>query len=426
MRRVRLLVVKDLKRKIRAPLGLLVVLAFPLLFAGMIGLVFGSKGESVPRVRLLVENRDGDSFLSGSLVSALTSTQMAEYFDVKVVHDEGAALMEKGEASALLRIPEGFASDLLDGRPMTLALVRNPAEGILPEIAEQSARMLVEVLDGGARVLRGPLDDLRPFIGTGKPEITDQSVAAISVAVRHAFDGAATFLTPPAITLADAFVTRAPASEPSGRKKNPDSALNIFLFVLPGVAVYALFLVGDQGMRDLLTEMAAGTLRRQMAGPIDAGTLVLAKAAFTAVLAGIAAALLAIVGAFAGGAGVDPAGFVLLSLALVLAVTGASATIYGLARNERQGATLASLVYLVLAFAGGAFIPLQSLPPAVRAVAVISPFYWATAGYRSLLAEDAGVAGILPNAGVLAAIGVVCLAIGARALGRAVRRGAAA
>jgi ABC-2 type transport system permease protein len=424
MRRLRLLVVKDLKRKLRAPLGLLVVLAFPLLFAGMIGLVFGSKGESVPRVRLLVENRDGDSFLSRSLVSALTSTQMAEYFDVKVVHDEGAALMDKGEASALLRIPAGFASDLLDGKPLTLALVRNPAEGILPEIAEQSTRMLVEVLDGGARVLRGPLDDLRPFIGEGRPAISDQSVAAISVAVRHAFDGAATFLTPPVITLADAFVTRAP--EASGPKKNPDSALNIFLFVLPGVAVYALFLVGDQGMRDLLTEMAAGTLRRQMAGPIDAGTIVLAKAAFTAVLAGIAAALLAIVGAFAGGAGVDPAGFVLLSLALVLAVTGASATVYGLARNERQGATLASLVYLVLAFAGGSFIPLQSLPPAVRAIAAISPFYWATAGYRSLLAEDAGAAAILPNAGVLAAIGVVCLAIGARALGRAVRRGAAA
>jgi ABC-2 type transport system permease protein len=287
--------------------------------------------------------------------------------------------------------------------------------------------MLVEVLDGGARVLRGPLDDLRPFIGAGRPEITDQSVAAISIAVRHAFDGAATFLTPPVITLADAFATRkAEAPEASGRKKNPDSALNIFLFVLPGVAVYALFLVGDQGMRDLLTETAAGTLRRQMAGPIDAGTIVLAKAAFTAVLAGIATALLAIVGACAGGAGVDPAGFVLLSLALVLAVTGASATIYGLARNERRGATLASLVYLVLAFSGGAFIPLQSLPPAVRAFAVISPFYWATAGYRSLLAEDAGVAAILPNAGVLAAIGVVCLAIGARALGRAVRRGAAA
>ncbi|HYV85030.1 MAG TPA: ABC transporter permease [Patescibacteria group bacterium] len=423
LRRLRLLIVKDLRRKARAPLGLIVVLAFPLLFAGMIGLVFGSKGESIPKVRLLVENLDGDTFLSRGLVSALTSTQMADYFDVKVVHDEGAALMEKGEASALLVVPRGFSSDLLAGRPLSLALVRNPAEGILPEIAEQSARMLVEVLDGGARVLRGPLDDLRPFIGENRPVITDESVAAISVAVHHAFDGASTFLTPPVITLADAFVTRAP--DETG-KKNADSVSNIFLFVLPGVAVYALFLVGDQGMRDLLTEAAAGTLRRQMAGPVDAGAIVVAKAAFTAILAAIAAVLLALVGALAGGAGVSVVGFVLLSLALIVAVTGASAAIYGLARNERQGATLASLVYLILGFAGGSFIPLQNLPPSVRVFSTISPFYWATQGYRLLLTSDAGAAAILPNAGVLAAIGVVLLAVGARGLGRAVRRGAGA
>jgi ABC-2 type transport system permease protein len=420
MRRIGLLVVKDLRRKMRAPLGLLVVLAFPLLFAGMIGLVFGGRGSSIPKVRLLVENLDGDSFLSRGLVSSLTSTQMAEYFDVRVVHDEGAALMEKGEASALLRIPEGFSTDLIDGKPVTLALVRNPAEGILPEIAEQSGRMLVEVLDGGARVLRGPLDELRPYLGEGRPAITDQTVAAISVTVKRSIEGASTFLTPPVITLADAFVTP-PAND---KKRDADSVSQIFLFVLPGVAVYALFLVGDQGMRDLLTETAAGTLKRQLAGPVGAGTIVLAKAVYTGVLSFAAVLLLAAVGALVGGPGVDAFAFLVLALAMVLAVTGASATVYGLARTERQGATLSSLIYLILAFAGGSFIPLDNLPASMRAVAFVSPFYWATQGCRRLIAEGAGLAAIWPNILVLAGLGIVLLAFGARALRRSVRLGA--
>jgi ABC-2 type transport system permease protein len=179
-------------------------------------------------------------------------------------------------------------------------------------------------------------------------------------------------------------------------------------------------------MRDLLTESAGGTLKRQLAGPIDARTLLLGKAAFTAVISLLGMAVLSAIGALAGGAGADPAGFLLLSLSLILAVTGASATVYGFARTERQGATLASLIYLFLGFAGGSFLPLNSLPPSVRAFSPLSPFYWGTQGYRKLIVEGAGTAAILPNAAVLAGLGVVLLAIGSLALGRAVRRGAAA
>ena len=84
------------------------------------------------------------------------------------------------------------------------------------------------------------------------------------------------------------------------------------------------------------------------------------------------------------------------------------------------------MVYLVLAFAGGSFIPLQSLPASVQAVAPASPFYWGAQGYRALLVDGAGVAKVLPNAAVLAGLGAVLLAFGARALGRTVRRGISA
>src|SRR5262249_55664215 len=108
------LVTKDLKRKARSPLGFLAALAFPLVFAGMISLAFG-RGNTVPKVRMLVDNEDG-GLLGNALASAFTSQQAAAYFDGKSVGAaEGRALMEAGKASAFLTIPPHFTQDVLDG-----------------------------------------------------------------------------------------------------------------------------------------------------------------------------------------------------------------------------------------------------------------------------------------------------------------------
>jgi len=417
MRTLLLLVAKDLKRKVRSPLGLLIVLSFPVVFALLIALSFGSRGERVPKIHLLVENQDG-GLAANALLSALTSDQVAKYVEMEVVGSEGARRIENNEASALLRIPKRFTQDLFDGKPATLSLLRNPAQGILPEVAEQLTRVLVDVLDAGARVLRKPLEEIRSSAQPNAGRVTDETVIAVSLAVNHSVEGARKLVFPPAITVDTASLAPKPADQKSG-----ESVSLIFLIILPGVSVYALFLVGDQAMRDIITEAKAGTLRRQLAGPIGAGTLVLGKALYTAVLALLALLVLSVVGAVVLRRGVDLAGFLLLSFALVLAVTGISATIYGLAKDERRGATIGSIVYLVLGFAGGSFVNLEGLPRAVRAVSPASPFYWGTAGYRKLI-ESAGTAGdILPNAAVLAGLGAVLLVLGALLLHRTVRRG---
>lgn len=426
IRTLLLLVRKDLLRKLRSPLGISIVLAFPLLFAGMLALAFGSSGDSVPKVRLLLENRD-DGLLADAVASAFTSSRMAEFFDVTSVGPEGASLMDEGKASALLTIPAGFSRDLLDGRPVTLTLVRNPAEGILPEIAAQVVGTLADLLDGSRRVLDAPLVQLGPYLRGEGGEIGDAAVVAISLAVKKAVDEAAPYLSPPAMTLESELLGNStPGSAGTDAKGTKGSVSSIFLIVLPGVAVYALFLVGDLAMRDVMTERTAGTLRRQLAGPVSPGTIILGKALYTYVLASICLLLLAATAFLVHAGPVDFPAFVVLSAGLVLAITGTSAAIYGLARTERQAATLSSIVYLAMAFAGGAFIPLESLPATLKAVAPFTPFYWGTQGFRALLESGAGVFGILRHAGVLAATGVVLLAVGTIALHRTARRGAGA
>jgi ABC-type multidrug transport system permease subunit len=419
------LVAKDLRRKLRSPLGLIAVLSFPLIFAGMIALAFGH-GDSVPKVRMLVANED-DGLLGNGLASVFTSQQAAKYFDGKTVSAAvGHALMDEGKASALLTIPKGFTNDVLDGKPVTLRLVRNPAEGILPEIAEQTVGALADVLDGGRRVFDKPLADMRPLFNEDGKAPADADIVAISLAVKRELEGLSGVAFPPVIVLESELFGNVEATLPKDASTKGDAPSAIFLLVLPGVAVYGLFLVADQGMRDVMTERTLGTLRRQLAGPIAPEMIILGKAVYTAVLAVMAIVVIGGVGVAVSGAPVSLPAFLLLSAALVLAVTGTTAVIYGVARTERQASTLGNMIFLAMGFLGGGFIRVEGLPPAVRGIAPFTPLYWGTQGFRALLEKGAGVAGVATHVGVLALMGIALLAIGAAALRRTARRGASA
>ncbi len=425
MRLLSLLVRKDLKRRFRSPLSLVAVLSFPLMFAGLIALTFG-RGTTIPKVRMLVANRD-EGLIASALTSAFTSKQSAGYFETRTVQpDEGRALMEQGKASAFLTIPKGFSKDVLDGTPVALKLVRNPSEGILPEIAEQTIGGFADVLDGARRVFEKPVEELRPLLESGAKDPADADIIAISLAVKRAIEGMSGLVNPPVIAIESEMFENVTPGAADKVKKNGDAPSAIFLMVLPGVAVYGLFLVADQGMRDVMTERALGTMRRQLAGPVTPETIIAAKATYTAVLSGMALVVIAAVGATVLSAPVSVPAFLLLSTSLVLAVTGTTSVIYGVARTERQASTLGNMLFLAMGFLGGGFIRVEGLPPAVRGIAPFTPLYWGTQGYLAILRKGAGVAGIATSAGVLAAMGSGLLLVGALALRRAARRGAGA
>jgi len=419
MSRLWLMVRKDLLRQLRSPMSMLFALSFPVVFSALIALAFGGGGggSGIPKVALLVEDLD-DSMLSQLLLSATDNEQMAQYFDVRHVGSEGIELIERGKASALLRIPEGFGQDLLNGTPLTFELVRNPAQGILPEIAEQSMTVLSDFLVA-SRVLREPLGEISTYLDSEDGPSAEQ-VSSLSLKIYSAIEGVEKLAIPPAITLDSVQLVEDGDEEPEQRS----TAALIFLIVLPGISVWALFLLGDIAMRDILTEAQAGTLRRQLAGPLAPREIILAKALFTAMVATISLVLLASIGWFVSGASVSLPAFAVLSLAVILAVTGWAAVVYGGAANERQGATISSVLLLIFAFIGGSFLQIDTLPAVVRKFSPISPFYWGTTGYQELLQDGAGLVDVLPNVGVLGTLGVVLLSAGAFLMRRKVAIGA--
>jgi len=423
MRTVLLMVRKDLLRKMRSPLGIAVSLAFPILFASMIGLIWG-EGE-VPKVHLLVENLD-DEFFGNAMMSALGSDQVAEYFDVEVVGEEGRERIENNDGSALLRIPEGFTVDLIEGNPTRLELIRNPAQGIMPEVAEQLAGVLTEVLSAGSRVLREPLDTLAPFTQS-QVRISEATVLTVAAAVHGSVDEADKFLFPPVIELDSVDLGTEGEEDPADEDDTNDAGVfSIFLFIFPGVSIYAIFMVGDLAMRDILAEGEAGTLRRQLQGPVGPATILTAKAAYAGTVALIGVVILAAVGWIALYEPVDAVAFVVLSLAVIVAVTGTGAAIYGATGSQSLGATVSAVTYLFLAFAGGSFIQLNALPGLVQRIAPVSPFYWGTQGYRALIQDGAGLADVLVHIGILSGLGLGLGVLGIVLLGRRMARGALA
>jgi len=414
------MVLKDLRRDLRQPLGILLTLAFPLLFAGLLAVTFGGGDGPPPRVELLVQDLD-DDLVSNAVLAAFGAEEMATHFDVRQVGDDGPGRIERGEASALLRIPAGFTAAYLRGEPTALELVRNPAQGILPEVAEQISASLAEVLSAGSFVLREPLERLDRLRADPETAWSASSFTEVAASAGGAIETASSRLFPPAITLE---VGTLAAPDGAGAGGNAGFGA-LFLSVLPGIAVFALFMIGDQVMRDILVEQDAGTLRRQLAGPLGAGTVVAGKVAHTAVVACLALVILSLSGWLAAGRSIDALGFAALALALIVAVTGTAALIYGLARNQRQGATLASVVYMVFAFVGGSFIRTDGLPALLQRMAPFTPFHWANRGFETLLHDGGGLVDVLPRIGLLAAFGLVGVLAGSRLLNARLLRASA-
>lgn len=438
LRRTLLLVRKDLLRRRRAPLAVLVMLAFPLLFAGMLALAFGGDGDSAtPRAKLLLEDRD-DAFIGGTVKSFLGAEQVQDFLEmVEVEEGKGRAMIENGEASALLVIPKNATTDIWQGDGATFLLVRNPAQSILPEIAEETTRILADVLGAAARLLRAQAEELGIENVSSLDQLSDQDFAALAVKGKHLFELAERYADGPPLDLdvvelpdPDAPAAEAPEGDENGEGDDEEDgddddvsiATLIFLMVLPGVSVYSLFVIGDQTMRDLLAEGTAGTLRRQLAAPLSAAEIVGSKLIGTAIVASFALLVLASIAWGLVTEPVHPAAFLLVACALVLAIAGFASFVYGLASNETQGATVSSVIYLVMAFSGGAFIPLNSLPESLRTIAPVSLFYWGTEGFRELL-EGGAVADVFKYAAVLATIGLVSLPLGTWLLHRKMRRG---
>lgn len=411
------LLLKDLKRTRRNPGPVLIFLAVPLCITGLLGAAFGprSQPEGLGRIRLAVVDED-NSVLGGFLRSAFNQGEAGEHFEPQIVaRTAGERLLRENQVSAMLVIPAGFTSAFFSGaEPPPFELVKNPAQAFHPAIVEELMGVAVEGLSAVAALLGDQLPGWRSvFENTNRLDYIRLSSLILQGGQR--LERVEDFLFPPLVGY-EKRTDRGSSSEPP--------TVNLFAYLLPGLAGMFLLFIGDGLTRDLYKEARARTLDRYRTLRVSLLPLLLAKMlhAFAVML----------IGAFIlfGGACLvfgfvwqEPLRLAGLVAAYVFCATGCMTLLAALARSEKRADAMNTMIVFAMAFTGGSMIPLNTLPAFIqRTISPIMPNYWLIRGAHQL--EQSGPDGLViaVTAG-LAVAGVGLVVAAAWQFDRVLRKG---
>ncbi len=355
MRFVWISALKDLLRLRREPVALLTWLAIPTFVVLILTMVFGPKASG-PHGRLLIA--DEDHALGGSmLTNAFRQGALGKMLTVEEVGQaEGRQRLERGEASALIVIPSGFSMSFMTGRAVTVDLIRNPAQRVLPDIVEES---LAIMLDRAAAVQGGS--------------------------------------GPPAIELR-ATVIPDKTEQPGG----------FAAILLPGALFMAVFFIAGALAADVWRERASGALRRVASTPARFGAFLGGKLLAAALIFSLTGAFGLVVAQLSMQLRV--ASFAAAVLWIALSGCGLYLMIMlvqSAASSERVASLLTNFVTLPLVMLGGGFIPFEWMPRTFARIGEWTPNGWCVMQLRAVLA---GTLEPWAFAGVLLAVGAAWVA----------------
>lgn len=365
---------KDLRRRLADPAALVVWIGIPMAITGLMGLVAGGGDQTVPKAHVLVVDQD-DSTLSNLLAGA-GGGPLGNYLDIeRVALDEGRRRIDAGDATALLILPAGFQTAVVEERPAELTLVTNPAQRILPGIVEEGLEIVVEGVFYFQRLFGEPLRRIAAGAsGPGFP--TNDDVAAISTDINQRITGLGGVLFPPVLSVEfeRAATTTAAAGFNFGRLFLPGALFMSILFIAQGMSL------------DVWKEKDKGTLRRTLSAPQPIGLFLAGK-----LLAGTAlATIVALVGLLFGVAlfEFDP----LRAPLALLWCSFASAALLAffllvqmVATNQRAASVLGTMLVFPLMMIGGSFFPFEAMPAWMAAIGRWTPNGLAVVRLKDLL-----------------------------------------
>jgi len=341
----------------------------------------GGRSGPAPQAHVLVADED-NSFLSGLLVGAMSQDAMGGLIQAEQVdQDEGRARMAKGEATAMLVIPRGFAQAVLMEQPSTLELVTNPSQTILPAIVEESLSILVDAAFYLHRLIG---DDLREFAAgpAGSTSVfSDMRFAGISVRINQLLVRLSGYLFPPIVQLER-------GAEETVEADDADT-VSVALLFLPGILFMALLFMAQGLSIDLWKERDQKTLRRVVVSPQHVLLFLFGK-----LLSGLGLMFVVCLVALTAGYLYFGLAFATLPLAVVWTLLSGALlmTIMWLlqlyASSQHAGGILTMVVMFPLMMAGGSFFPFEAMPAWMAAIGKRTPNGWALEQLKAILLES--------------------------------------
>ena len=385
---------KDLRRVLRNPVPILILLGIPVAITSMIGLVFGGSGsgqDAIAPIRLGIVDED-DSLFSQFLRGAAGQDEFSERIQITFLEDEasGVRLIQDGKLSAVLRIPEGFTEAFVRGENgVKLYLIKNPSEWIYPTLAQEGADVIVSALNALIRNFQKDLQELHGLIDSERDFDFFRDVLAVSTLIeraRNRLDAAEVYLNPPLVSYERESSEADAVEEGDASQVEASGEFNAFAYILIGTTAMFLLMIADNCMRDLYREYRNRTFDRYRTFRDGLWILLAEKSVYAVVVLLLASLILLGGGSLIFGFSWSQLGpTLLLILCYSLFAAGFMGFIAALAGKERRADMFNTMIVIFLAAVGGSMWPAESLPPFLgKYVTPLSPTYWFGETLRSL------------------------------------------
>jgi len=368
--------INNLRRIARQPIMLFTTLALPFVVITVVGFALSAGAD---RVSIGFVSHSDDA-LSRGLVSGIEGSTALSAVPYRDDGDLERAV-RRGEVTAGLVIPAGFADSVLSGRDTALRFVTTPNQ---PGAATVRA-VVTALVDRQLGPVEAGLFAARHTGRTDAAE-TDRARALAPKVPAPAVD---------VVSVADSTALRL------GVDYTGPSNLTLFT-ILTSITSAA----------SLIASRTAGVTRRMLALPVGRFKVLTGEFLGRFVIAAAqAAAILAFCALVFGVHWGDPAGVAVVTAALCAFGAALGMLVGFTARSTAQAIAIGPGAGVALGMLGGCMWPLRITGPVVTAIGHVTPNAWAMDGYIRLINTGGGTGTVLPQAAVVAAMGAGLLAI---------------
>ncbi|MGD2176311.1 MAG: ABC transporter permease [Anaerolineae bacterium] len=314
-----------------------------------------------------------------------------------------------GEAVAAIVIPADFTQDIDAYTPTTIDVILDPAQPEAASIVTGIMNQVVAEVTIWGEVqygIRTLLEESGALAGASPEEQRAIGAQTLGVIMTRLNEMRST----PAIAVVSEDLEGATV----------EGGLAGFIgYIFPAYTVMFIFLVITFSAPGLLREREEGTLRRLTAAPVSRAAIIAGKMLAYMVIPCVQVALLLGVGSifFDMPLGESPLWLAPLSLVVALVATALGMLVAALAKTAKQADSIGVLLGLILAAIGGA-VPLTGVPTSrvggfMGTLAKLTPHAYAVEAYYKLMVENAPFVQVLPEVGILLAMGAVFFLVAA-------------
>jgi len=385
--------------------SLAVLFLLPLLFGSLYGNInlqmAGSGDDHSILLNICVVNQDVGIF-GETVAEALGGIEelVVETFDTVA---EAERCVAEGKATAAIVIPGDFTTKIASYTPTAIEVIVDPAQPESASIVTGIMNHVVTEVTIWGEVqygIRTILDESDLLADAGPEALRAMEAQNLGVIMTRLNE----MRRDPAIVVSSEDLEGA----------NIEGGITLFFALMfPGFTVMFAFFTVGMSAASLLTERDTGTLRRLLAAPIPRGAIIAGKMLAYILLVCLQVLILLGVGniLFDMPLGESPLALILLTLALAFVASAMGMMIAALSSTPKQADSIGSVLGFVLAGIGGCIAltptPISRAGGFMGILSKLTPHAHAVEGYYSLMAENATFVQVLPEIGILLAMGVV-------------------